>query len=148
MVLFRIHFILIVHLIVAQATGMEGPLADRVRALQLTRPQIVLAAEVAGLEHVLMVSEVLYLLLLALTTLGAFLPSIIRSSYIVSKLQMLLDLLLQKFDGRVVIHNHHVMVLVLIYEWLLLRLLVFSLLHLVVFPFFFHTFITGFLVLD
>ena len=84
MVLCRVHLILIVRLIVTQTTGMKGPLADRVRALQLTRPQIVLAAQVAWLKHSqLLLTAILIALLIAL------LPAIIRSSYIVIKLQTL-----------------------------------------------------------
>ena len=46
MILSGIHFVFVVYLIVAKATGVERSLADRVWALELASPQIVLAAVV------------------------------------------------------------------------------------------------------
>ena len=45
-VLPRIHLVLVVYLIVAKAASVEGPLADRVWALELTCTQVVLTAVV------------------------------------------------------------------------------------------------------
>ena len=46
MVLSGIHFVFVVYLIVAKATGVERSLADRVRTLELACAQVMLAAVV------------------------------------------------------------------------------------------------------
>ena len=73
MILFRVHLVLVQKLIMAQSTSEKFASTNRVRTLQLTSPQIVLASQVSRLELIVLIGIITDLFLLTLAAFCRFL---------------------------------------------------------------------------